>query len=421
MPMFRLIAPMLLLACCTVIAEPTVKISSFGSLGVVVTDSDEFGYRADFSSSGGVFDGQVDFAESSNIGVQFDIIMHPGFDTVVQIIYRNQDEITLDSVLNMAFVRYSPNPNWSFRAGRTALDLFLLTEYRDIGFAYPWAHVPSEIYGVIPHRNIDGIDVNYSRHLGTGTLSGKLFIGQSEAGVSGFGLSDVTPVKFGEVVGAALDYQTMGWDISFNHSQVTFDSQLVTPLVNGIKFLNAQVLGFNHIWPNAESLADGIEIDNTNGTYTSVGGQYYIESVTFITELARIRADSLSIPKVTSGYLSGIYHAGAHNFFTSFAFSRTDRVATDEVNMALLQQIPGGLDALLNAQIILGFYNVNQQTFSVGWRWDFSEKMSFKLQWDHTRINSGGSTFWQPANMLGNLDKPTGHVNALFSNVSFAF
>jgi len=195
----------------------------------------------------------------------------------------------------------------------------------------------------------------------------------------------------------------------------------VTPLVNGIKLLNAQVPGFDQIWPGAVSLADGMEIDNTKGTYTSVGGQYYMAAMTIIAELARIEAESLSVPNVTSGYISGIYHAGTHNFFSSFAFSQTGRFAIDEVNLTLLQQIPGGLDVYLNTQMALGFYNVNQQTFSVGWRWDFSEKMSLKLQWDHTRINSGGSTFWQPADMLGNLDKPTGHVNTLFSNVSFAF
>lgn len=421
MPMIRFSASILFIICCPALAESTVKISGFGTLGVVVTDSDEFGYRSGFSSSGGVFAGQVDFVESSNIGAQFDIIMRPDFDAVVQVIYRNQDEVTLDSVLNMAFVRYSPNPTWSFRGGRIALDLFLLTEYRDINFAHPWAHVPAEIYGVVPYRNIDGLDASYTRRIGIGTFSSKLFYGESEAGVTGLGSPDVVSVKFGEVVGMALDYKTMGWDISLNHSLVTFDSQLVTPLVNGIKQLNAQVPGFNYIWPDAANLANGMELDNTKATYTSVGGQYYMDRMTFMAELARIRADSLSVPNVVGGYLSGIYHAGEHNFFATFAFSRTEQFDGAEVNLALLQQIPGGLEIYHSTQMSLNFYSVNQQTLSLGWRWDLTEKLSFKLQWDHSRINSGGSTLWQPVEMFGNLDKPTGRVNAIFSNLSFAF
>lgn len=421
MPMFRLIAPLMFLSCCPAFAEPTFNVSGFGTLGIVVTDSEQFGYRSDFSSTGAVFDGKVDLAESSNLGVHFETVFSPSFDAVVQAVYRNQDDPTLDSLLNMAFVRYTPDSNWSFRAGRVAFDLFLLTEYRDIGFAYPWAHVPNEIYSVIPHRNIDGADATYTRSLVSGSISGKLYYGQSEASLSGFGESILNPVKFGEVVGIALDYQTPGWDISLNHSQVTFDSQLVTPIANGIKQLNTQVPGFNHIWPNAGSIAAGIEIDNTKGTYTSVGGQYSLQAVTLIGELARIKADSLSVQDVDSGYISATYHVGLHNFFTSYAFSRTGQLADDEVNLQVLAQIPGGLLAYNGAQTVLGFYSVNQKTASLGWRWDFTEKMSFKLQWDHTRINNGGSTFWQPPRAFGNLNKPTGRVNTLFSNVSFAF
>jgi len=117
-------------------ASPDVSISGFGTIGVVTTDSDYFGYRADFSKSGGVFKDDFDFAESTNLGIQFDIIATEEIDIVVQAIYRDQQELNLDTALNLAFVRYAPNANWSFRLGRTAYDLFLLTEYRDIGYAY---------------------------------------------------------------------------------------------------------------------------------------------------------------------------------------------------------------------------------------------------------------------------------------------
>lgn len=411
----------MLLICCPALAETTFSVSGFGTLGAVVTDSDQFGYRSDFSSTGSVFDGEVDFSESSNLGVQFETVLNPSFDAVVQLVYRNQDEPTLDSLLNLAFVRYTPNSNWSFRAGRVAFDLFLLTEYRDIGFAYPWAHVPSEIYGVIPHRNTDGVDATYTRSLVSGAISGKLYYGQSDADVAGFGESSTNPVDFGEVVGIALDYKTLAWDLSLNHSQVTFDSELVTPLANGIKQLNSLVPGFNHIWPNAGSVAAGMEIDNTKGTYTSIGVQYSMQAMTFVGELARIKAESLSVQDVGSGYLSAIYHVGQHNFFTSYARSRTEQLPDEEVNLQALTQIPGALVAYSGAQTVLGFYNVNQETVSLGWRWDFTEKMSLKLQWDHTRINDGGSTFWQPSETFGNLNKPTGRVNTLFSNVSFTF
>jgi hypothetical protein len=140
-------------------AAPDVRVSGFGTIGFVTTDSKDFGYRADFSKSGGVFKDEFDLAESTNLGIQLDIIASDQIDFVFQGIYRDQEDLDLGSALNLAFIRYAPTANWSFRLGRTAFDLFLLTEYRDIGYAYSWVHVPTEIYGVIPHRYLDGVDV----------------------------------------------------------------------------------------------------------------------------------------------------------------------------------------------------------------------------------------------------------------------
>ncbi|XOV80869.1 MAG: hypothetical protein ACFHVJ_07960 [Aestuariibacter sp.] len=419
--MKRIFTLILLWFCFSVQSSPTVNVSGFGTIGLVVTDSDEFGYRADFSRTGGVFDGDFDFAQTSNLGVQFDFIASPNFDAVVQVIYRDQQDYTFDSVLNLAFARYSPTPNWSMRVGRTALDLFLLTEFRDIGFAYPWAHVPSEIYGVIPHRHLDGLDISYSRPAGKGTFSAKVFFGESEFGVTAFSSPTVTPLNLDNIFGLALDYQTFEWDIALNHTQVKFDSQLITPLVNGINALSSQVPGFELIWPNAVAMANGIELNNRTGKYTSISGQYRADRMTFMSEIAQIRADTLSVQDVLSGYISGVYHAGKHNFFLSLACSSTDQFENSDVNIPLLQQVPFATELFLEAQGVLSFYNVNQKTFSLGWRWDFTDNMSFKLQWDHTRINSGGSTLWQPPQAQSSMTKPEGHVNALFSNLSFTF
>jgi hypothetical protein len=63
-------------------AAPDVRVSGFGTIGVVTTDSREFGYRADFSKTGGVFKNDFDLAESTNLGIQFDIIATDQIDLV---------------------------------------------------------------------------------------------------------------------------------------------------------------------------------------------------------------------------------------------------------------------------------------------------------------------------------------------------
>jgi hypothetical protein len=415
---------LLLLVSNFVLAAPDVRVSGFGTIGVVTTDSDQFGYRGDFSKTGSVFKGDFDFAESTNLGIQFDIIASEDIDIVVQAIYRDQQELNLKPALNLAFIRYSPNANWSFRLGRTAYDLFLLTEYRDIGYAYTWAHVPSEIYGVLPHRYLDGVDLTYSKPLGDLTFSAKLFYGKNEFAVTAFSEPDAPPFRFDNIVDLALDFQFINWDIAVNHTQLKFDSQAIKPLIEGLTQLDAFVPNFSVIWPNAVDFANAADLDNRKGTYTSLSGQYRFDKVTLISELTKIKTDTLSVQGVKSGYLSGIYHTNAHNFFASIAFSQSEKFDLDSSGIILpaLEQVPSGLEAYNASKLLLNYYSLNQKTVSIGWRWDFDQNMSFKLQLDHTRIDDGGSTFWQPPTVDTTPEvNRTGHVNVFFANVSFLY
>ncbi|MCW8109513.1 hypothetical protein OPS25_13465 [Alteromonas ponticola] len=413
-----------LLILCTSIpsmAEPSVNVSGFGALGIVVNDSDQFGYRSDFSKPEVVTADDIDIKQTSKLGVQIDFIASPTVDAVFQAIYRDQHDVSVDNLVNLAFVRYSPNADWSFRLGRTAYDLFLLTEYRDIDFALPWAHVPSEIYAMIPHRFIDGADITHSRRWGNMTLSGKIFAGESEYGVAAYDTDDVVDLNLDNIIGLALDAQTIDWDLALNHTRVKFDSSLISPLSNGLLLLNQQVPMASMLWPTITAVAQGLEINNSEGRYTSIGGQYRFDTVTLMSELAHTESDNLVVDNIRSGYFSAIYHAGNHNWFATIAASRAGKFHFGMVNEAALSQIPGAAEALANARFFLNFYCVNQTTLSLGWRWDFAENVSLKMQWDHTKIVEGGSSLRHSPVIGAHSNAPRGHVNTFFSNVSVAF
>ncbi|MCW8090391.1 hypothetical protein [Alteromonas sp. ASW11-130] len=402
-------------------AKPSVNFSGFGSLGLVLNDSDQFGYRSDFSKPDVVTSDEINFQQTSKIGAQLDVIASPTLDAVVQVIYRDQNDPTVGDLVNLAFVRYSPNAEWAFRVGRTAFDLFLLTEYRDIDFALPWAHVPSEIYGVIPHRFLDGGDITHSRRWGSMTLSGKLFFGESEYDVSAYDADDVVSLNLDNIVGLALDAQTMNWDIAFNHTRVKFDSTFVTPWVTGLSLLNKHVPMLSTLWPSISTVANNLDINNRAGQYTSLSGQYRLDAMTVISELAYTDSESLIVNNIKSGYVSAIYHAGEHNWFATVASSRAEKFSVGDINEAALFQIPGATEALLTSRFFLNFYSVNQTTFSLGWRWDFAENISLKTQWDHTKIVDGGSALRHSPVVSNHSLAPQGHVNTFFSNVSITF
>lgn len=414
---------LLIMAPSIVIAKPDIQVSGFGTVGVVINNSDEFGYRADFSKKSGVFNGDIDLAEATKLGIQFDLILSPEIDAVMQVVYRNQDEINFDNSVNLFFVRYSPNANWSFRAGRTAFDLFLLTEYRDINYAFPWTHVPTGVYGVLPHRYLDGADITYSQPIGAQTLSAKVFYGSTKSEVNAFSSSESVSANFDDIAGLAIDYQSLNWDLALNHTTMKIDSKSLVPLIDGITTLDMFVPNFNFIWPNAVSFIRQADLDNKRALYTSISGKYRFDTVTLISELATSSSDTLSLKKVNTGYTSAIYHMGEHNYFASFGVSRSNGfdITSIGVNVDALAQVPGGLEIYEATRLAINYYTTNQRTFSLGWRWDFAEKISFTVQVDHTEITNGGSTFWQPPQTNSPADIRTGSVNTLFANVSFLY
>jgi hypothetical protein len=52
-----------------------------------------------------------------------------------------------DADLEWAYLTYDINPSWSIQAGRKRLPLFYYSTSQDVGYTYPWARLPADIYG----------------------------------------------------------------------------------------------------------------------------------------------------------------------------------------------------------------------------------------------------------------------------------
>lgn len=399
-----------------------VQLSGFGSLAVVTADSDELGYRRDYSVTSEVFDGQWSFEQHSNIGVQLEWHISSKWDLTTQLLYRGQRDVDLDTLTNLAFLRYSPDSNWRFRAGRLPFDLFLMTEYRDIGFAHSFAKVPSEIYGIIPHRSIDGVDAEFSTNVGINTLSLKVFYGESVEQVSAANIEGSRDFKLDDVVGLAIDLKSFDWELGLNYTRMRFDNQVVQPLIEG-NMLLSQIPFLSPAWPDAVDDALRLNLDNERGHFTSFGGQYYFPDFTLQGEIAQIKSTSETINDLYSGYLAVIYNLGSHQFTASISHAATDRDESllEDVNVSILALNPDALALYVGAEFLHDFYDINQNTLSLGWRWNFDETTALKVQWDRSRIYGSGSSLWQPQVEARSGPRATGTVNALFAELSWVF
>ncbi len=388
-------------------ANDDITFSSFGALGMTMSDSERYGYRPTIGYDKGVFDGDVDFLSRSLVGGQIDWNFSPDIDFVGQFVIRDMTEPRLEDYVSLAFLRYTPSSNWTFRIGRTVADLFLITEFRNINFAYNWATVPPEVYGMIPYQHVDGLDVEYTTRFSGGTLSTKIFTGVSAANIpTALGVEDL---KIEDIVGFSTKFEKNDWVIHARHSQVRASNEGVANqlLIHSINQIPSV------LWPNAPAFSDMLRFKGSKLKFMSVGFQSYIDQFLFSAEVSRVNSTTPVIPQITSGYGSLSYQAQQHNYFALAAFVNADNYEfTDsEVVKSVFPELVSTIELLGN------FYAFNQKSLSLGWRWNINNNVASTVQISRSFVEGNGGTLW----INNSLETPKETINSLFLNVSWAF
>ncbi|MDH5571121.1 MAG: hypothetical protein OEY89_05105 [Gammaproteobacteria bacterium] len=92
---------------------------------------------------------------------------------------------SFDFELEWGFVEYNMSRSWRLRVGKLNLQTFLLSDYIEVGYLYPWIRPPEEVYGFNPMRNYPGIELMHTAQLGKKTtLTSMFFVGSSKVQLS---------------------------------------------------------------------------------------------------------------------------------------------------------------------------------------------------------------------------------------------
>lgn len=395
--------------------DSKVTFGVFGNLGLVTSSSDELGYRGEINSQEAVFKGDFDIQKHSKLGAQLEYVATDAFDIFAQALFHAEDDLDLDSALNIMFLRYRINDNFSVRVGRTPFDLFLLTEYRDVDFAYPWAKLPQEVYGLLPPRNMDGIDIIYRRTVESVEFRTKLSYGRTE-----YNLNDDFSIDMNDFFNVSAELGDYHWSAAIRYTRTTLDNlnPLVSPVAN-------TVAGLQGIWNFADTIIEDFSVNQISAEYLSIGGRYDWDNLTVYTELARVFGDESELFKqVNNGYISLSYRTDVFEHFIGFAYTNSDSFTANIVDdlavpIHLLPIETIGLINALDSQLKLNLngFSPNQHTFSIGTRWNYSQNVVFKAQIDTTSINAFGDTFWENRTP-SSTDRA---VRTFFLNMSFAY
>lgn len=383
-----------------------VRVSGFGTLGVTFAGKENVGYRKEYTHAAQY--GSASIFPDSVFGLQVDADLFTNLSATVQVVAEKRAKQNFNNIVDWAFLRYQLTPDAVIRGGRMGIDLFMLSEFRNVGFAYLWTHPVVEFYAPVSLSHYDGFDFNYSKSIDQGHLEFKVYGGQTGSDIKvsrgDFG------VRMRPLFGANASFETNHWK-----TRITFATTHVASTRNVAldRLLGALDQVPSSLWPQAAGLTREISGEGDQVYYYSIGMSYDKDAWLVQSEIALTDAKWPSVA-LTNGYLSIGRRVGPVTFYTVGSYAKSldkpTRV-TPQLSDPALNQLQVATQNSMNA------IHIDQNTFSLGARWDFHPKMALKGQWDHTwvRKNGGG---------LMILREPLDHdttLNIFSINLNFVF
>lgn len=387
-----------------------LSFSGFGTLGVVRNTNDQLDFHRDFSMPANK--SEYSFKPDSLLGLQLNAELSAKFDGVTQVVIKDRVSDDLIDRVELLFLRYRPNREWSFRMGRTSVDFYLLSEYRNVSYAYLWSRPIPEFYSLTSSiARIDGVDVAYTFVVGDGYWESKLAYGRAESVLDGGGYE--FGIDLENLLVFTNTYTQDSWliKLAVSNSKVSQVDFITDEFVSALDEIPPS------IWPDAGRLADLMRGEGQRVSYFTLGAQYDANQWLFQSEVGYTDSNWGLLQSFYNGYVSLGYRINDITLFGVIA-----HIANSEdpaaIESSRLPQPSMGLEVLKDGILKeLNSTRVKQTTYSLGVRWDLYPNTVLKLQWDHSHVAKNGTGLWTSSELIESDQK----VNLFSLNVSFVF
>jgi hypothetical protein len=385
-------------------------VSGFGTVGTSTLNAPAgWVYKREISQS--VNNGAFDL--DSRLGLQLNYTASENIELVGQaIIRRRAAGAPAADAIEWAFAAYRPNADWALRMGRINTDLFIMSDHRNVGFAYLYARPPLEFYAAIP-SSLDGADLTRTWKIDNALWQAKVYVGQSDTTAGGSAVAEARQ-NIGLIVSREVDGLLLR--ISLLEGLITIKSESVQLLLNGLDDLSK--LPVPQVAEQAKDLYSHLHVTNNKHSYASIGARYVRSDWLLSGEIAHVTGN---IYGVSSGYASVGRSFGPITVY-GISSRMNSRSAPAETPDWATPLTPLGPQVAQQAQFIasaatsaINGYAIRQKAVSAGGRWDLNSKLALKIQWDRIRIRASGSALW------GNASHDPASANVASAMLDFVF
>lgn len=312
-------------------------------------------------------------------GLQLGVNFSDRWSATGQVVIRGENDF--EAEIEWAYVSFAATDNLTFRAGRLRPPFFVVSDYFDVGYAYPWARPVEEVYINIPFTHYDGVDVVYRHALGDWDTTVQAYYGSEEGDMEYRGSQIERALDDFMGIALTVDRNALSLRASHHRADVTFDSINARPLLAALRAT-----------PFA-SVADDLGIDEEAANFTEVAATYDTE-----TWFVRAEATTTEFERGLVADQFSWYVTAGRNFasFTPY-ITYSDLLADpdDGYSDPIPRGVDPGLDFLAaNVDAVIASSRNEWTAISVGTRWNVLENTAVKAEITKVdKVSAGGADF----------------------------
>ena len=328
----------------------------------------------------------------SRLAGHFTYRMAPDVEWVSQVVLRDQVEHKVGNAIELAYAQWSSAEGLKLRGGRVGYDAFLMSDHRNLGYATTAVRPPTEFYGWIPIFSVDGADISQSVRGEVADWKIRLQGGRSRVALPMN--DDVFRFATDDLWSLSLTRESGPLKVKAALSEFRIGSEAspLAPLREGLAQVAEGTAGpLPAISAEAKDLLQNVRFEGTKYRYVTIGANYDDGRWLVQSELGASSSSVDIAPSSRMGYVLLGYRWQHFLPYGMLSKSHSKHGARQVANSwDVIGQ--GGFQ-----QIAYGAINstrVDQQSASLGVRWDIVDNMALKMQWDRSQIHAGGYALW---------------------------
>ena len=155
------------------------RLSGFGTLGAVRTSTNDAPFN--FPGQGGGAGTTPSASPDSKLAVQGTYKFTPTISGTAQVMTRYDADSQYVPSVDWLFAKWQAMPALTVRAGRLVAPNFMISDFRNVGYANTSVRPSLDVYGQVPVDQLEGGDVSYQFTAGPATVNATFFAGDANA------------------------------------------------------------------------------------------------------------------------------------------------------------------------------------------------------------------------------------------------